>query len=140
MVDVYEKGGELWFASSDRVIVYAAAKKHITFMHSNYLVQLADDLYYDYFSIVYPTNEWGTFGFGVTFLSYGSQERTNEWEALGSFVSYDLAFTLSYGTKIAENIRRFSLRYINSHLAEAGRAPRKGRNRLFPCGRRRSSL
>jgi len=129
VVDVYERGGEMWFASDDRVTVYAAAKKHITFMHSNYLVQLADDLYYDYFSIVYPTNEWGTFGFGVTFLSYGSQERTDEFaNALGSFVSYDLAFTLSYGTRIADNMSGgLSLRYINSHLAEVGAGSEKGK-------------
>jgi hypothetical protein len=93
------------------------------------LVQLADDLYYDYFSFVYPTNEWGTFGFGVTFLSYGSQERTSEiGEALGSFVSYDLAFTLSYGTRIASNLSGgLSLRYINSHLAEVGAGSEKGK-------------
>ncbi|UCE65042.1 MAG: PorV/PorQ family protein [Candidatus Zixiibacteriota bacterium] len=129
VVNIYERGGEMWFASDDRVTVYAAAKKHITFMHSNYLVQLADDLYYDYFSIVYPTSEWGTFGFGVTFLSYGSQERTSEiGDALGSFVSYDLAFTLSYGTRIARNISGgLSLRYINSHLAEAGAGAEKGK-------------
>jgi len=129
LVNVYERGGEMWFASDDRVTVYAAAKKHITFMHSNYLVQLADDLYYDYFSIVYPTNEWGTFGFGVTFLSYGSQERTDEFaNALGSFVSYDLAFTLSYGTRITETMSGgLSLRYINSHLAEVGAGSEKGK-------------
>jgi len=129
LVNVYERGGEMWFASDDRVTVYAAAKKHITFMHSNYLVQLADDLYYDYFSIVYPTNEWGTFGFGVTFLSYGSQERTDEFaNALGSFVSYDLAFTLSYGTRITEKMSGgLSLRYINSHLAEVGAGSEKGK-------------
>ena len=129
VVDIYERGGEMWFASDDRVTVYAAAKKHITFMHSNYLVQLADDLYYDYFSIVYPTNEWGTFGFGVTFLSYGSQERTDEvGRELGSFVSYDLAFTLSYGTRITRNISGgLSLRYINSHLAEVGAGSEKGK-------------
>jgi hypothetical protein len=129
LVKIYEKGGEMWFATDDKVTVYAAAKKHITFMHSNYLVQLADDLYYDYFSIVYPTNEWGTFGFGVTFLSYGSQERTDEFaNALGSFVSYDLAFTLSYGTKITEKMSGgLSLRYINSHLAEVGAGSEKGK-------------
>jgi len=129
VTQIYERGGELWFASADKVIVYASAKKHLTFMHSNYLVQLADDLYYDYFSFVYPTTEWGTFGLGVTFLSYGSQERTDEFaNALGSFVSYDLAFTLSYGTRIAENLSGgLSLRYINSHLAEVGAGSEKGK-------------
>jgi hypothetical protein len=127
--DVYERGGELWLAAPDRVSVYAGAKKHLTFMHSNYLVQLADDLYYDYFSFVYPSKEWGTFGLGITFLSYGEQVRTGEGgQELGTFSSYDIAFTLSYGTKLMDNLSGgVSLRYINSHLAEVGAGSEKGK-------------
>lgn len=127
--DIYERGGELWLAAPDRVSVYASAKKHLTFMHSNYLVQLADDLYYDYFSFVYPSKEWGTFGLGITFLSYGEQVRTSEGgQELGTFSSYDIAFTLSYGTKLMENVSGgVSLRYINSHLAEVGAGSERGK-------------
>jgi hypothetical protein len=127
--EIQERGGELWLAAPDRVAIYAGAKKHLTFMHSNYLVQLADDLYYDYFSFVYPSREWGTFGLGITFLSYGEQVRTGEQgEELGTFSSYDIAFTLSYGTKLMSNLSGgVSLRYINSHLAEVGAGSEKGK-------------
>ena len=127
--DIYDRGGELWLASPDRVSVYAAAKKHLTFMHSNYLVQLANDLYYDYFSFVYPSKEWGTFGLGITFLSYGEQVRTTEGgQEVGTFSSYDIAFTLSYGTKLMEDLSGgVSLRYINSHLAEVGAGSERGK-------------
>ncbi|MCP4583992.1 MAG: PorV/PorQ family protein [candidate division Zixibacteria bacterium] len=123
------ESGEVWFATDDNVYIEAKAKKHFTFMHSNYLVQLADDLYYEFFSFVYPTGEWGTFGLGFTFLSFGSQNRTGEYgEDLGSFNSYDMAITLSYGTKIMENLSAgLSARYINSHLADVGAGREKGK-------------
>lgn len=126
--EIQERDGELWLAAPDKVAVYAGANKHLTFMHSNYLVQLADDLYYDYFSFVYPSKEWGTFGLGVTFLSYGEQVRTDEYgEERGTFSSYDIAFTLSYGTKLMSNLAGgVSMRYINSHLAEVGAGTERG--------------
>ncbi len=126
--EIQERSGELWLAAPDRVAIYAGAKKHLTFMHSNYLVQLADDLYYDYFSFVYPSKEWGTFGLGITFLSYGEQVRTDEFGVeRGTFSSYDIAFTLSYGTKLMSNLSGgVSLRYINSHLAEVGGGMERG--------------
>lgn len=123
------EAGEIWFATADKVYIKARAMKQLTFMHSNYLVQLADDLYYEFFSFVYPTSEWGTFGLGVTFLSFGSQERRGEYgEDLGQFNSYDMAITLSYGTKLMENMTAgLSAKYINSHLADVGAGREKGK-------------
>jgi hypothetical protein len=126
---IHEKDNEVWVTAPEKVSVYASANRNITFMHSNYLVELADDLYYDYFSIVYPTKEWGTFGLGITFLSYGKQERRSPTNVdLGTFYAYDLAFTLSYGTRLTSNISGgLSLRYINSHLAVLGAGAEKGK-------------
>lgn len=123
------ESGELWFATDKKVYILAKAMKQFTFMHSNYLVQLADDLYYEFFSMVYPTSEWGTFGLGFTFLSFGSQQRTGEYgEDLGQFNSYDMAITLSYGTKLMNNMSAgLSARYINSHLADVGAGREKGK-------------
>lgn len=123
------ESGELWFATSDRVCILAHASGQVTFMHSNYLVELANDLYYDYFAIVYPTNEWGTFGTGITFLSYGQQDRTNEiGDVIGQFNSYDLAWTASYGTKLTDKLSAgISGRVILSHLADVGAGLEKGK-------------
>jgi hypothetical protein len=125
---VYSRSGEMWVGDRDRVSVYSAAKKQITFMHSNYLVALANDLYYEYFSFVLPTSSWGTFGMGITFLSLGKQARTDEnAQDLGFFYTYEMAFTLSYGTKLMHNVYGgMSLRYINSHLSDVGAGKEKG--------------
>ncbi|MEE9552826.1 MAG: PorV/PorQ family protein [candidate division Zixibacteria bacterium] len=129
VMDIHHRDNELWVALPEKVSVYSSAKLNFTFMHSNYLVQLADDLYYDYLSVVYPTDEWGTFGFDVTFLSYGKQERRSEGNVdLGTFYSYDIAFTLSYGTGLMDDLSGgLSLRYINSHLAELGAGAERGK-------------
>ncbi len=121
--------GELWFAGSDRIYLLARPRGQVTFMHSNYLTQLAPDLYYDYFAIVYPTSEWGTFGTGITFLSYGQQDRTNEvGDVIGQFTSYDLAWTVSYGTKLMKSLSAgISARIIISHLADVGAGLEKGK-------------
>lgn len=126
--NIYSHSGEMWVGAGNRVDIFASPKKQITFMHSNYLVALASDIYYEYFSFVLPTKEWGTFGVGVTFLSLGNQQRTNEvGDALGGFYTYEMALTLSYGTKLMDNLYGgISLRYINSHLSDAGAGRERG--------------
>jgi len=125
---IRSESGELWVNSKREVSIYSAPKKQITFMHSNYLVDLADDIYYEFFSFVYPTSDWGTFGLGVTFLSLGNQVRTNEvGTILGNFYTYEMAMTLSYGTKLMNNLYGgISLKYINSHLSDAGAGKEQG--------------
>jgi hypothetical protein len=125
---IYAQSGEMWMGSRNKLAIYAAPKKQITFMHSNYLVQLASDIYYEYFSFVLPTKDWGTFGLGVTFLSLGEQQQTNEIGTLmGRFYTYEMALTLSYGTRLMNNVYGgISLRYINSHLSDVGAGQEKG--------------
>ena len=125
---MYSRGGELWLGGRNKVSIFSAPKKQITFMHSNYLVQLANDIYYEYFSFAYPSAEWGTFGMAITFLSLGNQIRTGEiGEELGLFYTYEMAITLSYGTKLMNNVYGgVSLRYINSHLSDVGAGREKG--------------
>ncbi|OGC91002.1 MAG: hypothetical protein A2W25_07955 [candidate division Zixibacteria bacterium RBG_16_53_22] len=125
---IQAQSGELWVNGRNKVSVYSAPKKQITFMHSNYLVDLADDIYYEFFSFVYPTSDWGTFGLGVTFLSLGNQIRTDEiGRVLGNFYTYEMALTLSYGTKLMSNLYGgVSLKYINSHLSDAGAGKEQG--------------
>ena len=122
------ESGEMWFATEDNVYILSKAYRQITYMHSNYLKELDPDIYYEFFSIVYPTSEWGTFGLGITYLSMGSMQRTSETgQELGFFHPYDIAITMSYGTSLLSNLSAgLSARYINSHLSEAGAGVEKG--------------
>ncbi len=73
------------------------------FMHSNWLPQLADDLFYDYFAGTYYVDGVGTFGANITYLNLGDQIRTNEFgQEEGTFTSYNFAANLAYAYQFSE--------------------------------------
>ena len=123
------KDGELWFATDEKVVIYAHAKKEITFMHANWLPELASDLYYEYLSYVQHMEGWGTVGANLTFLSLGTNVRTDEFgNPKGEFDSFEMAFAFSYGTRLNPNLSTgLSAKVIYSHLADQGAGLEKGK-------------
>ena len=104
----------------------------IALMHSNWLPQLASDLYYDYASFIHPIKGIGTAGLSVTFINLGEQIITGEDspDPLGSFSSYELAVGGSFGTKISTNgAAGVTLKFIYSNLAPQGAGAEKGDGR-----------
>lgn len=97
-------------------------------MHVNWLPDLADDLYYEFLSFVTNKEGWGTFGGSITFISYGTFERRGEGnEDLGTFESFDLATTLSYGTRLSQRLAGgVSAKFLYSRLADQGTAAEQG--------------
>ncbi len=92
----------------------------LALMHSNWLPQLASDLYYDYATFVKPIGGVGTAGASVTFINLGEQIITGENDPteLGRFSSYELALAGSFGTKIGANSAAgVTLKFIYSNLA-----------------------
>jgi hypothetical protein len=125
---IWQKDREVWFAAPDRIVVYAHARRELTFMHANLLPELASDLYYEYLSYVHYLKGWGTVGGNLTFLSYGEIVQTTESPVpVGTFMAYEGALTLSYGTKINRNLAvGLSGKVIFSHLSEMGAGAEKG--------------
>lgn len=128
--DITGKAGELWFATADRVIVYAHGKKEFSFTHTKWLPELAQDLYYEFFTYVQPVGGLGTIGANITFLSFGTIFRTSENnpEILSEFSSFDGAMSLSYGIRASRNMAiGLSARVIYSKLADQGAGAEIGR-------------
>lgn len=101
----------------------------LTMMHVNWLPQFKlSDLYYDFLSYVHVVPEWGTFGGNLIFLNLGETERRGEGnEYLGTFSSYELALTGSYGATMSENMSvGVNMRFIYSHLSDKGAGAEKG--------------
>jgi hypothetical protein len=121
--------GELWFATPEKVVVYAHAKTEVTLMHANWLPELASDLYYEYVSYVQHMEGWGTVGGNLTFLSLGKNIRTDETGATkGEFDSYELALAFSYGTRPSSSLSTgLSAKIIYSHLADQGAGMERGK-------------
>jgi ligand-binding sensor domain-containing protein len=125
---IISREGEMWLSSTNKVTVYAHAKKEFTFMFAKWLPELASDLYYAYASYVQNLEGWGTVGANITFLNLGTSERTGETgEVLGEFTSYDAALTLSYGTKFSPTLALgMSAKFIYSNLAAVGAGREQG--------------
>ncbi len=97
--------------------------KELTLMHVNWLPQFRlSDLYYDFISYVHPVEEWGTFGGNIIFLNLGTTERRDESNNYqGTFSSYEMAATGSYGATMSENMAiGVNMRFIYSHLSDRG--------------------
>ncbi len=126
---IIHRDGEVWFATPKKVVIYAHAKKEVTFMHANWLPELASDLYYEYLSYVQHMEGWGTVGANLTFLSLGRNVRTDEWgQVKGEFDSFEMAFAFSYGTRLSPSLTTgLSAKIIYSHLADQGAGLEKGK-------------
>ena len=123
-----EESGERWYAAPDRVVIYAHPRKELTLMHVKWLPGLADDLYYEFAGYVMPIKGWGTVGANITFLSLGKQQRTTEFgDLLGEFGTFEVATTISYGTKLSNSLAAgLSAKVIYSHLADFGAGSERG--------------
>ncbi|MDF1545457.1 MAG: PorV/PorQ family protein, partial [bacterium] len=122
------KDDELWFANDEKIVIKANGRTEISFMHVNWLPELANDLYYEFLSVVTNKEGLGTFGGNVTFITYGSINRTGEsGQALGTFEAFDIAFTGSFGTSLTDKLRGgVSMKIIYSRLADVGAGAEKG--------------
>ncbi len=108
------------------------SKWEISLMHSNWLQQLASDLFYDYATFIYPMEGLGTFGVAVTYLNLGTQVQTaaDSPEPIGEFSSYEFAIAASYGTLLSKNSAvGLSVKFIRSNLASVSVGAEKGDGR-----------
>lgn len=103
--------------------------QEFTMMYVRWLPQFnLSDLYYAYMSATYEVPEWGTFGGNVIFLNLGETQRTDEsGRALGTFSSYEIAVTGTYGAEINRHLAMgVGLKLAYSHLSEQGAGEEKG--------------
>lgn len=121
---VYWNPGGLAFQTGREMII----------MHSNWLPQLAPDLFYDFLAYKHHVYGLGTFGVSVTYLNLGEQIITHETgpEEMGRFMSYDAAASLHYGTLMTDNIGMgVSIRLIRSNLAPIGAGAEQGKGQTW---------
>jgi len=108
------------------------------FMHSNWLAEIVDDIYYEYLSWNnYFPNLGGNLGFSVVFFHLGEMDRRGpNNEDLGTFSSYEIAVATSYAYQHSDNLGLgLSFKFILSDLAPEGQGAQeqgqKGRGISF---------
>ena len=99
---------------------FLTEKKDASMTYAKLVPGLADDVFFAYPAFVMPVRQWGgTFTGSLVYLSYGESQATGPTgEDLGTFTSYEIAPTISYGTKVNERIGvGASFKYIRVSLS-----------------------
>jgi len=127
-IDIRSIDDELWVANEDKVVTKANGRMEMSTMYVKWLPELADDLYYVFFSVVAPKSGWGTFGISGTFISYGTFVRTASGPTpIGEFDSFDFAGAVSFGTALTDKMSGgISAKIIYSKLADQGAGAERG--------------
>lgn len=105
-------------------------KRKLNLTHMPWLPGLGiDDMSYEFLGYAQPVPGWGNIGLNVALLNMGEQRRTGErGEDLGTFSSYDVAFSVAYGAEIARNLSAgIGLKFIRSNLADVGAGKELGK-------------
>jgi hypothetical protein len=122
---------DVWFLTDKGISRYDKAERELGAFWENLLPEFGlKDLYHLYFSVTWPTEDWGTVGGFVKYVSFGENEWTDEvGRHLGTFRSFDFFAGLSYGTNFGNNIGvGISPKFIYSKLADVpvGNEQRRG--------------
>ncbi len=127
-VQVISHDDGLWAAGNDKVVIKANGRAEIALMYAKWLPELADDLYYGFFSFAVNSGSWGTFGGNITYISYGRFARTlNSPEVVGEFESFDISMSGSYGTALTSKLKGgISAKVIYSRLTDQGAGREQG--------------
>jgi hypothetical protein len=76
-----------------------------SFMYTQLVPDLADDVNFSYLSYVQHVEGWGGIGASVGYLSYGKSPATDpDGNEKGEFTSYEVAPGIAYGTEILDNV------------------------------------
>jgi hypothetical protein len=88
-------------------------------MHSDWLEELASDLYYNFMGVVYPIPNKGVIGASMIYLYAGKTQAVDQdGNVIGDYETYDYALKISYGIEVKEGINLgIGGKYIYSYLA-----------------------
>ena len=82
-----------------------------------------EEILYDWASYAVPIRNWGVFGIGVQYLSYGSIDQTdNTGLNTGTFSPTDMAISLAWAKKIKGFDVGLNIKYISSKIVNTATA------------------
>lgn len=103
--------------------------RELVLNHVNWLPNLASDLYYDFLGYRHFIKNVGTVGGHIVLLNLGEQDRMDEYaNYLGTFASYMMAITGSYGTALTRTSAiGISVKMVHQHLTDQGAGAELGK-------------
>ena len=109
----------------------------LAMMHVNWLPNLADDLYYDFFAFRKHVPTLGTFGGHLIYLSLGEQIRMGDCAEcfLGNFSSFMMATAVSYSSLLSSRSSfGINAKISYQHLVDLGAGAEKGKGTSLDFG------
>ena len=103
---VLPQGNDVWFSTGNGMEQYKDADYQLSFFYEKLLPVLnIPDLYHLFGGMTIPLAEWGTLGFFVNFISFGSTVVSDEFtsDELVAYNSSEIVGGFSYGTQIGKN-------------------------------------
>lgn len=102
---VLPQGNDVWFSTNAGMELYKDADYQLAFFYEQLLPVLnIPDLYHLYAAMTVPVAEWGTLGFFLNFVSFGSTVVSDEYTSddLVAHNSYEIVGGFSYGTSLGK--------------------------------------
>ncbi|MGE5176661.1 MAG: PorV/PorQ family protein [Hyphomicrobiales bacterium] len=98
-----------------------ARGRDASFMYTQLVPDLANDVNYSYLAYVQHVEGWGGIGAAIGYLSYGKSQATDvDGTPIGEFNSYEIAPAVAYGTEVMNNLGfGVSLKLVRVDLAPA---------------------
>ncbi len=94
-------------------------RKEVSFSHAIWF----EDVNYEWLAFVMPTENFGVFGAGIQYVSYGTISKVdNSYTSDGSFSPLDMAIYLSYATTYEDFDFGLNLKYIYSKIENSASA------------------
>ncbi len=103
---VLPQGNDVWFSTASGMEQFKDADYQLSAFYEKLLPVLnIPDLYHLYGGMTIPLNDWGTMGFFVNFVSFGSTVASGDIEAddLVAYNSSEIVGGFSYGTRFPGN-------------------------------------
>jgi len=96
-------------------------QKNLSFMHTQLVPGLANDVYYEFLGYAQNVPGWGGVGANFIFLTYGESMATGEsGDERGTFSSYEFALSAAAGTEIFRNMSAgLAVKFVYVNLAPA---------------------
>jgi len=103
--------------------------REVALTHTNWLPNLASDIYYEFVGYRHFVKNVGTLGGNLVLMNLGEQDRTDEYgNFLGTFSSYMMAITGSYGTALSRiSAIGINIKMIYQHLTDQGAGAELGK-------------
>ncbi len=113
-------GKDVWLITDKAVNQYNRGDNQISLFYEPLLPAFdLPDLWHAAIAGIFPTEEWGTLGFYLNYLSFGENDQYDaQGHKTASFQSYEYVLSLCYGLPLKENFSfGLNVKYVHSALA-----------------------